>query len=245
VISSKLKQLTWFLVPQIAAVLVLSLTVQLAFWQVDRAELKAELLDRWEQSVPVALGDQAIEQIPDLSVVTATGRFDPNRHVLLDNQTRNSHPGVHVFSLFIPSDDSPPFLTNRGWQPWLRSSGDWPEFETIDQEIQISGRLTHPPRPGLRLGEALPLDPENWPNLMTYLELERVRDVFGSALADRVLLLDPEHNLHLSGDEWPRVNMGPERHRGYAFQWAAISLAVLILWVGLTLRYFIAKKRSP
>jgi cytochrome oxidase assembly protein ShyY1 len=241
-IGSKLKTLAWFLAPQLAAVLVLSLTVRLAFWQLDRAEEKAALLARWERTEAVTLANQPLESIPDLTRVEARGRFDADRHVLLDNQTRNNHPGVHVYSLFQPSDGAPPFLVNRGWQPWFRTRGSWPEFDTSSATLELSGRLTDAPRPGLQLGEALPLDPDQWPNLMTYLDLAKVREVFGPELADRILLLDPDHSQHLSGDDWPRVNMGPDRHRGYAFQWAAISIAVLILWVGLTLRYFLKKK---
>jgi len=240
--STRLKSLAWFLVPQLAALLVLSMTVRLAFWQLDRAEEKADLLARWERTQAVELAGHALDRIPDLTVVRASGRFDSQRHVLLDNQTRNNHPGVHVYSLFKPDNASPPFLVNRGWQPWLRSSGRWPDFDTREGVVEISGRLTQAPRPGVQIGEALPLDADQWPNLMTYLDLSKVREVFGPQLADRVVLLNPEHSQHLTGDEWPRVNMGPDRHRGYAFQWAAISAAVLILWVGLTLRYFWQKK---
>jgi cytochrome oxidase assembly protein ShyY1 len=243
--TSKPTRYLWLVVPHLAAILVLNLTVRLAFWQLDRADEKAELLERWERAEAVSVESTPLADLPDLSIVTALGRFDPERHVLLDNQTRNNHPGVHVFSLFTPSNGAAPFLINRGWQPWFRTSGEWPEFETSSAPLEIRGRVTRPPQPGLRLGEALPLDPDSWPNLMTYLELEQVRKVFGERLADRVVLLDPDHPLHLSGDDWPRVNMGPDRHRGYAFQWAAISLAVLVLWVGLTLRYFVFKKRSP
>src|SRR6056297_1069509 len=140
VISTKAKTLTWFLIPQIAAILVLSLTVRLTLWQLDRAEEKEDRLARWEQSEPVILGERPFGQIPDLSLVSATGRFDPLRHVLLDNQTRNSHPGVHVFSLFSPDNGSPPLLVNRGWQPWIRTNDRWPEFETASQAARISGR---------------------------------------------------------------------------------------------------------
>jgi len=242
---SKPTRYLWLLVPHLAAILVLNLTVRLAFWQLDRADEKAELLERWARSEAVSVESKPLADLPDLSIVTARGRFEPDRHVLLDNQTRNNHPGVHVFSLFTPANGAAPFLVNRGWQPWFRTSGEWPEFETSSELVEIRGRVTRPPQTGLRLGEALPLDPDRWPNLMTYLELEQVRKVFGDRLADRIVLLDPDHPFHLSGDEWPRVNMGPDRHRGYAFQWAAISLAVLVLWVGLSLRYFVFKKRSP
>ncbi|MEN1728927.1 MAG: SURF1 family protein [Pseudomonadota bacterium] len=247
--SSNAKNLIWFLVPQVVAILVLTLTVRLSLWQLDRADEKAELLVQWNNSELVLLGENDVDTLPDLTAIRAVGEFDRYRHVLLDNQTRNNHPGVHVYSLFTPANGAPPVLVNRGWQPWLRTSGEWPVFDTPEGMLEIQGRLNPPPRPGLMLGVALPLDPEQWPNLMTYLDLEQIRPVLGDDLADRVVLLEPDHAAHLSGDEWPRVNMTPERHRGYAFQWAAITAAILILWIGLTVRYLSkrisSRKKNP
>ncbi|AKS41894.1 SURF1 family protein [Wenzhouxiangella marina] len=231
-------------IPHLAAILMLSLTVRLAFWQLDRAEEKAQLLAEWERAGVSELDGRDPAELPRLSSIRAQGRFDPQRHLLLDNQIRNNFPGVHVFSLFQPDDGAPPFLVNRGWQPWQRNAGSFPEFQTPLDRVTIEGRVAPPPRVGFRLGEARVLDPEDWPALVTYLDLDRVREVFGDELSDRILLLDPSDPAHLSGDPWPRVNMGPEKHRGYAFQWAAISAAILVLWLGLSLRKLIHSRRA-
>jgi surfeit locus 1 family protein len=73
---------------------------------------------------------------------------------------------------------------------------------------------------------------------MTYYDTELIRQALGAEVAEEVLLLDPQHPAHLTGDEWRPVNMGSERHMGYAFQWVAIGTAVLLIWLILTYRSF-------
>lgn len=222
-------------IPHLAALVAIVLCLRLALWQVDRADEKAALMTLWETSEPVSLLELNAE-IANFSPATGAGVFDPHRTILLDNQVRNNHPGVHVFSSFIPVDGERIILVNRGWQPWLRRSGEWPVFDTPTAPVEISGRLSEPPRVGLQLGEEPPIDTASWPSLMTYFDMDRLREAFGDQLHDQVLLLDPEHPAHLSGDAWAPINMGPEKHMGYAFQWVSIGSAILIIWLVLTLR---------
>lgn len=219
------------LLPHLAAVLVLGLCVQLALWQVERAGQKQVLIDQWESAPAGVLAD--FESLEHFARASGQGRFDPQRHVLLDNQVRQNHPGVHVFTPFALPDGEV-VMVNRGWQPWDRRAGRFPEFETPDSPLLITGRVSEPPRVGFQLGTAMPLDPESWPNLMTYYDTDLIASALGVNLADRVLLLEPDHPAHLSGDAWPTVNMGPERHIGYAVQWASIGSAVLLIWIFLT-----------
>ncbi len=222
--------------PHLVALIVIMACLRLAFWQLDRAEEKDIMLDQWEQAPAIqAAALDAANPLP-YARLEGLGTFDADRHVLLDNQIRNNHPGVHVFSLFKPLDGGPLLMVNRGWQAWDRRQGQWPSFETPTEVVAISGRLSPPPRVGFQLGEAQALDPEQWPNLTTYFDLERLRAVFGSNLHDQVVLLEPKHALHMTGDEWRTVVMGPERHRGYAFQWFSIALAILLIWIFLTFR---------
>ena len=225
------------LVPHIAALVAIALCLRLALWQVDRAGEKSELMTLWETSEPVSLLELG-PGIAGFSPASGAGTFDGTRIILLDNQVRNNHPGVHVFSPFIPEDGGKIILVNRGWQPWLRRSGEWPAFETPRGQVDISGRLSEPPRVGLQLGDEPPIDSDHWPSLMTYFDMDRLRDVFGDPLHDQVLLLDPDHPAHLSGDAWAPINMGPEKHMGYAFQWVSIGSAILIIWLVLTFRNF-------
>lgn len=224
--------------PHVVALLVLIACIQLSLWQLDRADEKSDLMSQWESAEALDLSVFEAEGAPLYSEVSGAGRFDPHRQIFLDNQIRSNHPGVHVFTPFTPEGTDQIILINRGWQPWLRRSGQWPEFDTPTEPVTIRGRISEPPRVGLEIGRAEPLNPEQWPNLMTYFDIERIRDAMGSSVAGQVILLDPEHAEHLTGDEWRLINMGPDKHRGYAFQWASIGLAVFILWLILTLRSF-------
>ena len=127
-------------------------------------------------------------------------------------------------------------LVNRGWHPLASRQAPLPEIDTPNEPLEITGRLANPPRVGLQLGEAGPLDADKWPNLVTYLDLDRVEKALGDEVAGRIILLDPENAVHLSGDEWRPVNFGPDRHRAYAWQWITMAAVVFLIWVVLTWR---------
>src|SRR5699024_2910148 len=169
---------------------------------------------------------------------------DSSRHILLDNQMRGGQPGVHVFTPFQPEGTARSWLVNRGWYPLPSRQEALPKVDTPRGSLAISGRLANPPRVGLELGTARALDADHWPNLVTYLDLDRVETALGTRLADRVILLEPTHAAHLTGDEWRPVNFGPDRHHAYAWQWITMAVAVLLIWVTLTWRSLRHRKRT-
>ena len=225
--------------PHVVAAGCIVACLQLGFWQQQRAEYKQTRLSQWEQA-PTLLqpNAQQMRQAAPFSNVELTGRFDPSRHILLDNQTRNNHPGVHVFVPFELSTQGTTVLVNRGWQPYDRHTQQGPDYLTPTEEITLSGRLSPPPKVGLQLGQAAPLDPVNWPNLMTYFDLEKIQTVLGPEIFEQVLLLDPDSQYHFTQDLWPEVNMGPDRHTAYAFQWFSIAAVILLIWLGLSFRFY-------
>src|SRR5690348_4015222 len=92
--------------------------VALGNWQTRRAEQKLALAERIEASLklpPIALGATPIRG-QDLvqKHVTATGVFDAERSVLLDNRNRGGRPGYEVVT---PLRLSPSLavLVQRGW----------------------------------------------------------------------------------------------------------------------------------
>jgi len=234
--SSKSRPVILRVVPHLAAIAVIALCLRLTMWQLDREAEKILLLQHWDQASEVDPGNLIDTEFAQFSRVVGPGRFDAQRHILLDNQIRNNQPGVHVFSLFSPLDQDFYVLVNRGWQPWRRSQDVLPEVSTPDAELTLRGRVSQPPQPGLRLGATGPLQADRWPQLVTYLELEPIARVLDRPVAEQIILLDPDHPAHLSQDPWPRINLGPERHRAYAFQWAACALAVVVIWLSLTAR---------
>jgi len=225
--------LTWL--PHLAAMAVILMCLRLAAWQYDRADEKRDLLQSWEQAEAVGLSESVPAEIR-YAQVRATGRFNASRQVLLDNQIRNGRAGVHVFTPFQPKGQITAWLVNRGWHALESRQGPLPRIEAPTQELTIRGRLVDPPRVGLQLGEARELDSAPWPQLVTYLEPKRVEAAVGNDLAERVILLEPAHPAHLTGDPWQPVNFGPDRHRAYAWQWLTMAAVVFLIWVGLTWR---------
>lgn len=226
------------LVPHLAAIIVIALCVKLALWQAGQAESKEALLAAWSDAPPVDLHRTTDRSHDQYQRVSAQGRFDPRRHVLLDNQLRHGRGGVHVFTPFSPANSDRIWLVNRGWQPLEHRDGDLPAVETPAGSLNIRGRLSEPPRVGLQIGHAETLDPEHWPNLMTYFDLDRIREALGDGVEDRVILLDPDHPAHLTKDGWQPVVFGPDRHRAYVFQWLSIALTVFIIWLVLSIRSY-------
>lgn len=221
--------------PHLTAILVILMCARLAVWQFDRAEQKSELLQSWEQADPIALGKPVPAQ-SNYARVQASGVFEPARNVLLDNQIRAGRPGVHVFTPFRPEGMDRSWLVNRGWHPLKSRQEPLPEVDSPTGTVTIRGRLANPPRVGLELGKPHPLDSGDWPNLVTYLDLGLVEDALGLELSDRVILLDPAHPAHLTGEAWRPVNFGPDRHRAYAWQWITMAVAVFLIWTALTWR---------
>jgi len=225
------------LLPHVAAIGALALTVWLAMWQFDRAEYKRELTAGWSEA-PLRTLDRDLTHSPIFTRVTATGRFDQQRQLLLDNQVRNGQAGVHVFTPFRPDNQPSLWLVNRGWHSFNRLEQRLPNPDIPTGTVTISGRLGYPPEPGLKLGGNAVVNPDQWPNLMTYLDLGPVAEVFPGLVSERIILLDPAHPAHLTGDPWQPVVFGPDRHRAYAWQWLTMALVIALIWITLTIRSF-------
>ncbi|NEZ04034.1 SURF1 family protein [Wenzhouxiangella sp. XN201] len=232
-----LRSLSVRLLPHLAAAGVILLCVHLANWQFDRAAYKRDLVEGWEQAPALALETAASQAQEGPIQVDARGRFDNQRLILLDNQVRAGQAGVHVYTPFMPGGQDKTWLVNRGWHALPDRSAGLPAIETPGDTMSITGRLVDAPRVGRQLGEARALDAEDWPQLVTYLDLERVAEALGHGLGDRVILLDPEHPAHLTGDPWRPVVFGPDRHRAYAWQWITMAVVVFLIWIFLTWRW--------
>lgn len=220
-----------------AGILLLGLAAgfaSLAAWQWQRAADKAGRQDAFA-AAPYQLGLPPAGDAAEFTRVTLHGRFDRERHLLADNQVLAGRAGVHVYTPYFETGGAT-ILVNRGWLPLPPTRAPLPVIETPAGELSISGRLGRVQGPGRQLGEATLADRENWPQLVTYPSLERAATALGTRLYPWVLLLDPDSPGGFEGRDWRPVYMTPQKHRAYAFQWAALALLALASWAVTGLR---------
>jgi surfeit locus 1 family protein len=207
---------------------------RLGLWQWDRKAEKILLFDSF-QNAPVKPIGQALSGTAPFVRVEAEGRYDPVRHTLYDNRIFKGRAGVHVLTPFTLSDGSE-ILINRGWLPLAPDRRSLPEFDTNPAQQRISGMLTRPVTGGQRVGGADELVTDQWPQLMTYLDLDSIGAATEKSLEPWVLLLDAADPSGFEDRQWRAAVMEPKVHGAYALQWFSLAAAAMVIWIVLGVR---------
>jgi surfeit locus 1 family protein len=210
---------------------------RLGAWQWQRSFEKQQLVDQFSAAPELSL-TQALAAQAQFSRIQMNGNFDPQRHLLLDNQVLNGRAGVHVLTPFYDIGGEV-ILVNRGWLP-LSDRSSLPEVPTATGSVQFTGRLAPLPVVGHKLGEADQLQ-DSWPQTVTYLEIADASVALDENLAPWIVWLDMESPFGFRGRDWVPVVMTPARHRAYAFQWFSLATAALVIWITIGLR---SKRRA-
>jgi len=66
--------------------------------------------------------------------------------------------------------------------------------------------------------------------VLQYIDLDEIDQILGYQLYDMVLWLDQDQAGSLEYD-LPVLNLNSTKNNGYAFQWFAMSLALLLIYV--------------
>ena len=160
----------------------------------------------------------------------ATGRFDNEHQVLLENIIVNSRYGYYVVTPLLGLDGEPVLLVNRGWlEKPAGGAVDVARLDVPAERRSVRGRVGSLPRAGMKMGEAF--NPGDWPRTAVYPSLDEVAAALGRDVQPFVLLMHP-------GDEpgflrhWKPSEFGPGKHFAYAFQWFAMAavLSGLLAW---------------
>ncbi|MFU8877236.1 MAG: SURF1 family protein [Wenzhouxiangellaceae bacterium] len=222
------------LIPHLAALAVIGGCIWLAAWQLDRAEFKRELIERHQAMAAIDLNTSALpETLP--TRVTALGRWDAARQVLIDNQMLDGRAGVFVLTPLV-LEDGRLLLVNRGWAAWPSRAEPPPDPKPETEVADIIGVLNEPPRVGRAPRGRDALTGDQWPLLATWFDHAALADRLDAELSPVVIQLAPEHPAHLTGRAWTIVSFGPQRHLGYALTWATMAVTVFIIWLALSLR---------
>jgi len=203
--------------------------MRLGWWQIERKAEKEMLFEQFENA-PVLSLSEAMKQEELFARVGVGGRYDTERHILLDNKIHNGRPGVHVLTPFI-LEDRTQILVNRGWLPLAADRRSLPQFDTDGRDRVISGILNRPSIGGKRLGEADIVKADGWPQLVTYLDIETVGEAMQVSLEPWLLQLDAGDDSGFEDRQWQAAVMAPEVHGAYALQWFSLAAAALVIWI--------------
>lgn len=219
--------------PSIPGTVALSLlAILFAFlgtWQTKRAAEKSATEQQHQAATTVTL-ETALAGDLRFARIDIGGRYDPDRHILLDNKIWKGRAGVHVFTPFY-TDNGIAILVNRGWLPLAADRQTMPEIPTPRQQTVLKGMLNTLPVPGRIIGQADKLEQDNWPQLVTYLNRADIAGSIGAPLEDWVIQLSPMDETGFEGRDWKPVFLSSKRHKGYAFQWFALTAACFGLWL--------------
>jgi surfeit locus 1 family protein len=207
----------------------LPVTVNLAFWQVARAEEKRQLLDTYTQrgtAQSVPLSDLPSEGDRSYVRVVVKGQYDNRSPLLLDNRVRRGRAGYEVISPF-QTIDGQWLLVNRGWVAGGLDRRKLPTIDAISGEVVLAGYLYRSPGKQIMLG-ADPWQEGYGPKVIQNAAPEIVSEKLGMAFYNYQLRLETDAVGALETG-WAIVNIQPSKHTGYVFQWSALTLALIIL----------------
>jgi surfeit locus 1 family protein len=213
----------------VALFLLTTLFTNLGLWQTKRAAEKSDTEQQHQAATTVAF-EVALKEKKRFARIDVTGHYDQTRHILLDNQILNGRAGVHVYTPFYTAVGAV-ILVNRGWLPLAADRQSLPEIETPQQETELAGMLNIVPVPGRLLGQADRMTDDQWPQLVTYLNLEDIAESLDAPLEDWVIQLSDADQTGFEGRDWKPVFLSSSRHKAYAFQWFALSTASIVLWL--------------
>jgi surfeit locus 1 family protein len=206
----------WALFKSFITLLLIILCLWAAQWQyhrgVDRHARNSVIEERIAKP-PLALSEVegALEDY-EWQMITANGRFDSSKQILLRNRYNEGKYGYEVLTLFT-SDDSQNFWVDRGWVEAGATATTAPVVTPVpDSQVSITGRL--------RLDSSLPRGsffalPGKGQDLVSELNAQsqlNTEKFYVDLLSGSEVELTPAVTAQL-----PELSDGP--HMAYALQW--------------------------
>jgi len=228
----------WFVT--LAAALGFALALALGFWQLSRAAAKVALQGTMDARQALPLLEGAVLRDPAIATdllyrsVRLRGTWLAPT-VYLDNRQMHGKQGFFVVTPLQLEPAGPVILVQRGWAP--RNFIDRalvPEVSTPAGPVEVVGRIAPPP------GKLYEFSASPAGAIRQNLDLQGFAGEVGRALAVVSVLQSGAPADGLLRD-WPRVNVGVDKHYGYAVQWFALGglIALLYGWFQIVKRFIL------
>lgn len=209
--------------------------IALGFWQISRAHQKTALLDRYEQRTklpPATASDLATPDDWRFRQIILEGKFDDAHSILLDNKIFNGKIGYEVYTPMKANGVDTIILIDRGFVPIGASRDELPAIpKTAKGNVKIQGMVNTPPL-YLAFGSILENGKVQWPLRVEYINLPELGKVLKTEFYPYVVSLN-EASPGALQVKWQIVTVDPNKNKGYAVQWFAFALTLLIISVVL------------
>ncbi len=227
------------LLPTLATVALLPLVLGLGFWQLDRAEHKARLQTEYDARthgpiVSIGVSLQPAETLRFYRVV-AKGRYDGDRQILLDNRVHRGQVGYHVITPLVIEGSETRVLVNRGWVALGMDREHLPAIDTPTGVQEIFGVAMVPAERVFTLGKPGAVSGQ-WEPVWQTMDMARFKAAVNYPVQPVVVLLDPASPAGGFVRAWSRLDAGIATHKAYAFQWFALAIALLTLYLVVNIR---------
>lgn len=227
-----------------ATVVAIGITLSLGWWQLSRAAQKQALQAAvLAQGAKPVLDSMALQTAADpLALlhqrVRLKGTWVPGATVFLDNRPMDGRVGFFAVTPLLLQGSKAAILVQRGWVP--RNFEDrtlLPRVDTPAGVVEVEGHIAPPPAKLYELGGA------SGGAIRQNLDLAQFRTETGLALMAVTLQQTGAPSEGLQRD-WAAVNVGVDRHYGYAFQWFGLAalITALYLWFQIVRRFIYRPK---
>jgi surfeit locus 1 family protein len=212
----------------IAAIAGIAAAVALGTWQLGRAAEKREAQARFASlSVQPPIHISGAE-LPAADValrrVEARGVYDPRYAVFIDNRIYHGIPGYYVVMPLKLEGSVRYVLVNRGWTAGGPTRAQLPAVSTPQGVVAVQGIAIVPRLRTLELSANV-MEGQVWQNLT----IERYRSARPIPIQPFVIREEGAGRDGLVRD-WEPPDFGIDKHYGYAFQWFALAVTILVFY---------------
>ena len=215
------------------SLLMLPLLLGLGAWQLERGEEKQQIVDHHarNQQLPPVITPEILVSGKDHQYRLAwiRGTIDNQRIIILDNKVKNGRPGYEILQPLTLSGLTEKLLINRGWVEASLDRDILPSIPPIEDGVQLRGYLYQTLKGGYRLDDGID-QVQDWPSRVGWITTDRAKVLYGESFLPYQLRLDQDSPGALKTG-WTTVAVQPEKHVGYAVQWFAMAITLLIMTI--------------
>lgn len=219
--------------PTVATLVLLPVLIALGFWQLDRAQEKRAIQQRFEQrarEAPLLLGPNMVS--PDevhYRRVAARGTYDAEHQLLIDNRVFAGRAGYDVLTPLRLEGTDTWVLVNRGWVGQGADRASLPVLSVPGGRVEVHGLAGLPESKPLFVADHA-RENHGWPAVALWADLAHYAKATGYRLQPIEILQDPRdpgpYPRH-----WRIVSLPPEQSTSYAVQWFALAAALIIIYL--------------